>query len=1551
MRGNLKRVIAGMLFAGMIVGTAPAGSVYAEENKAAENTYVESDAETLGTDNAVAETTEAVEEDTEDAAVETEKTEETAAEPDNMVNEKDESAAEADNEESVTENYTVNFVYIESPYVTTPDTQRIVFSFDEEFVDAESVTLTVADAYGNQSEWPAVKETDGLYLFEKDFTGEAYTGTYRAVSVNIYTQAGTEVLDLAEMDIDAEFGVNEEYDGYDELQPVDEEISAEDEALEMSVVTVDEDGVTEAQDSIADALNAVSAQTASAGISTFSRAAKSTTEPRTGNIIIALDPGHDARSTGASGNGLHEEELTLKIANYCKEELEKYAGVEIYMTRTGADCPFQMNGSGCIEKRVNAAADAGAQIFVSFHLNSSTSSSIKGAEVIVQNNNWRPDVAEVSQGLARDILDELVKLGLSERDIYWRNSENGSTYADGSSSDYFSVHRNCKLRNIPGIIIEHAFISNSGDANNFLKTEAGLKSLGVADATGIAKYLGLAKVGERVNVAEGTYTFESALAADKVIGVSNDSQDTGKNIALYGFSNKSSQRFEVISTGDGFYNIVAEHSGKALEVKDGSAEAGAEIRQNTLNSSSKAQKWCFLNAGNGKYYIYSALGTYMDVQSALTSDGTSVWTYTFNGSEAQKWQLNPSDYHPVEDGVYTISSSMNKDMVLNIEGGSEENYANVNLYNNNNSAEQRFEITYVGDGYYKIIAEHSDKSLDVFSALTAPGTNLQQYAWNNSNAQLWKFVDAGNGTYYIRSRLGTVIDLEAGQPLSGANVCMDNMNGEASQKWNVAESDYRPVEDGQYYISNMGSPYNVIYDNNGNIQLGMYTGGKGQLFDISYVDHGYYRITSVTTSKVLDVKNASTAAGADLWTYAWNGSDAQLWKFVENSDGSYQIESKLGTVIDITSGVIVPGTNIQMYTANGSAAQKWNLEKDKDQIDPQPIEDGTYTISNVSGSNQVLDVNSALESDGANVQTYASNNTSAQRFEFHYKGNGYYQILAEHSGKALDVANGSKAAGANVWQYSPNGSDAQLWRILDAGDGTYYIQSKLGTVLDISGNKAVSGSNVQTDYMGTGSAQKWKITASEYRPVKEGMYTIRSAVHPEFTIDIANASLSNKGNAWIYNYNGTPAQRFIIEYADGGYYRITAEHSGKVLEVANGSAASGANVWQNEWNGSDAQLWKFINTGSSYYIRSKLGTVLDISSAVYAAGTNVQVYASNGSGAQKWALQTEYASEEIEEGTYVLRTALDKNKVLDVSNGSTQNGGNIQIYAWNDTSSQKYSVKAVKDGYYKIEAEISGKVLDIANGSRSAGANVWQYEWNGSDAQLWRFIDAGNGSYYLQSKLGTVLDVASGSTASGTNVQAYTLNKTTRQRWTLELQERQLYEIMGDSSVTVKEMADFYEERCTVENQYPYSEVEEAPTIEEFCEIYIDECEKEGVKTEVAFCQGMMETAFLKFGGDVKKEQYNFAGIGAVGNGAEGASFKTIREGIRAQVQHLKAYASTEPLNQEVVDPRFDRVKRGSAIYVEWLGQKENPNGYGWASSENYGYNMVDYYINLLMGK
>lgn len=166
------------------------------------------------------------------------------------------------------------------------------------------------------------------------------------------------------------------------------------------------------------------------------------------------------------------------------------------------------------------------------------------------------------------------------------------------------------------------------------------------------------------------------------------------------------------------------------------------------------------------------------------------------------------------------------------------------------------------------------------------------------------------------------------------------------------------------------------------------------------------------------------------------------------------------------------------------------------------------------------------------------------------------------------------------------------------------------------------------------------------------------------------------------------------------------------------------------------------------------------------------------------------------------------------------------------------------------------------------------------------------------------------------------------------------YPILGESDVTVQQMVDYFQSSGET---YPEKELSEggADTIETFCQMYYEEAEAEGVRAEVAFAQTMKETGFLQYGGDASIEQFNFAGIGTTGNGEPGNSYPDVRTGIRAQIQHLKAYATADALEQECVDERYSYVKKGSAPYVEWLGQQENPEGLGWATGDNYGYDIV----------
>ncbi|WP_066633028.1 N-acetylmuramoyl-L-alanine amidase [Desulfolucanica intricata] len=127
-------------------------------------------------------------------------------------------------------------------------------------------------------------------------------------------------------------------------------------------------------------------------------------------------------------------------------------------------------------------------------------------------------------------------------------------------------------------------------------------------------------------------------------------------------------------------------------------------------------------------------------------------------------------------------------------------------------------------------------------------------------------------------------------------------------------------------------------------------------------------------------------------------------------------------------------------------------------------------------------------------------------------------------------------------------------------------------------------------------------------------------------------------------------------------------------------------------------------------------------------------------------------------------------------------------------------------------------------------------------------------------------------------------------------------------------------------------------------DIYYDLAPIYGIRPEVAIAQAAKETAFFHFGGDVSPSQNNFAGIGATGGGKSGASFSTRERGVEAHLQHLYAYASTNPLpaGRVLIDPRFNLVNRGSAPSVEDLGGK-------WAPSMDYGQSIVEDYLNKLI--
>ena len=905
--------------------------------------------------------------------------------------------AETDAANTVKAENRLNYILVESPYLESLNTQNVVVSWGDGTEQISNMRITVQKEDGSTEEWTCSNQSGYLYVFSKEYVDESEQSTYKVTDIRFEENQQEQCFLLTDLNVEAEFGVNKAYDGIEELQPLDPE-----DAVETSIVTIDENGETEAQDNIASALTAVSEEMgAVAGIRSAEKA---------GEIVVALDPGHDNRHGGTSGSGLTEQELTLKIAKYAKAELETYNGVKVYMTRTTAACPYPKTGTSgaCIEKRVQAAAEAGAKIYVSLHLNSGAASA-NGAEIIIPNSSWKPQLSTQGKELAEKILNELTAVGLNKRPtpIYSKDTTVNEKYPDGSISDYYSVQICAKEAGIPGIIVEHAFLSNANDVNKFLKTEAGLKKLGVADATGIAKYLGLSK-------------------------------------------------------------------GQWVQVGD---------------------KWKYLT--NGKYVV----NQWMNISGE---------TYYFdgNGYRVTGWQ------------------------------------------------------TIAGKKYYFMSDGH------------------MHTGW----------LSFGSRYYYMMP------------------------DGHMHTGWLSFGSTY-------YYLNSEG-----------------------------------IRVTG------------------------WQTIDGQRYYFMP---------------------------------------------------------DGTR------------------------------------------------------------YSNGWLSFGSTYYYMMPDGHMHTGW--LSFGSTYYYLNSE---GIRVTGWQTIEGKEYYFDQNGV---RKDNIK-------KSGWQTIN-------------------GKKYYFDKNG--------EYVTG-WQTIAGK---KYYFMSDGHMHTG-----------------WLSFGSRYYYMMPDG------------------YMHTG-----W-----------------------------LSFGSTyyyMNDEGLRVTGWQTIAGKKY--------YFMPDG------TRYSNGWLSFGSTYYYMMPDGHMHTGW--LSFGSTYYYLNSN---GVRVTGWQTIDG---EEYYFDKNgVRQEG---------YLIEGTSAVTANSLAMYFKRKNGV---YPiFYKNSDAPTIEKFCQIYVEEAKAEGIKVEVAFMQAMVETGWLKFGGAVQISQYNFAGIGALDGGAQGATFKTVREGVRAQIQHLKAYANEKPLNNTQVDPRFHLVKRGSAKYVEWLGQKENPNGYGWATAEDYGYKIL----------
>ena len=212
--------------------------------------------------------------------------------------------------------------------------------------------------------------------------------------------------------------------------------------------------------------------------------------------VVVLDPGHGGKEKGACYYGMKEKDLNLKIAKYCQAALSQYANVRVVMTRSSDTSIKGANTLADLKARCDIAKRNGAAIFVCLHNNAfgeGESKKTNGARVYYQNESFSASVGASSHRLAQLLVNRVSSCGVANGGARTKYSTDKSrSDKKGNKGDFYAVLYYNKTYNIPAVIVEHAFMSNSGDAAK-LKKDSFLKKLGEADAAAIAEYLGLQK--------------------------------------------------------------------------------------------------------------------------------------------------------------------------------------------------------------------------------------------------------------------------------------------------------------------------------------------------------------------------------------------------------------------------------------------------------------------------------------------------------------------------------------------------------------------------------------------------------------------------------------------------------------------------------------------------------------------------------------------------------------------------------------------------------------------------------------------------------------------------------------------------------------------------------------------------------------------------------------------------------------------------------------------------------------------------------------------------
>ena len=1290
----------------------------------------------------------------------------------------------------------IEFVYVDQKDISVGDTQNVVVSFADS-KNADGSTLYYQKQGGKIESIKASKSADGAALYEIPFKTASDCGKYNLVKVAWNGSSSGE----SKIASDTE-------DGYS-FSVVDKVVDEDEDGV--SAYSLDGNGEITKEDSVADAIVSATNETANsssdddaavsegaagevqsyASVAGVAPLAIGGDESRASKkMVIALDAGHGGSDSGAvnEGKGLYEKTLTLKIAQYCKAELDTYSNVSTYMTRSGDEYVG-------LSERVKRAVNAGANVFVSFHINSAESVAT-GFEVWVQNDSsWRYYLHEQSSQLGSNILSKLTALGLANRGNKESDSKSGNKYADGSPADYLTVLEQSRQNNIPAVLIEHGFINGKPADQNLLSSESGLKSMGVADAKAIAENYGLSKGGQSVS-SSSSIMGQSSTAVGQMVAYY---ESTGHSYPSSVYANKGAASLR------DFCQIAYEEAaaeGVRAEVlfcqamkETGWLQFGGDVKADQCNfgglgaTGGGAQGATFANVREGLRAQVQHLKAYastdalvndcVDPRFSLVSRGCAPnledlngrWAVPGdgygqdilrminlllgesssgdNGADQASYSIenkysapNAAFEKTIEDGEYLIQCQSVNGSVLQINDDGSAYSSALSLATSNMKDSQKFKFERDSStGYYRIKSSDSGKYLGLISSGGKYSACIAQRSYSSDDVSLqWKVESNSDGSVVIKAAVNEGYCF--GSASDGSKVQLHSANGTAAQRFSLISTSPkveggRTVDDGVYAVS-LSSDQSIALGISGssvgdgdNAQATAAAGLASQKFRFTLKDDGFYEVLNLNSGKVLDADGGNLVPGTNVLQWSDCSADNQRWA-VQRCEGGYRLVCKAnGLALALGAGAHA-GSNAFVSVPADGQGQVFSIEP---AVLERVVSDGEYVVSSQVEATQVFDIAGASTENGARLEVYRSNMAQNQRFRFERDGDtGFYKVTCVGSGKVLDDDNRSVSNGAAVIQYDSTDALNQRWIVRREGSGLS-IRSAIDPsyCIDLTGGGASDCTKAEVYRYGGGENQRFSLISTSPkveggRTVDDGVYAVSLSSDQSIALGISGSSVGDGDNAQATAAAGLASQKFRFTLKDDGFYEVLNLNSGKVLDADGGNLVPGTNVLQWSDCSADNQRWAVQRCEGGYRLVCKAnGLALALGAGAH-AGSNAFVSVPADGQGQVFSIEPAVLERVVSDGEYVVSSQVEATQVFDIAGASTENGARLEVYRSNMAQNQRFRFERDGDtGFYKVTCVGSGKVLDDDNRSVSNGAAVIQYDSTDALNQRWIVRREGSG--------------------------------------------------------------------------------------------------------------------------------------------------------------------------------------------------------------------------------